>query len=237
MADYSILISGHSKEWRKNLVAAFKQSGYERIFTEDQGDLMQYVREIYPDVLLRRVENHAEAVEQINMLKEVSPFSIAVIIVDNPDSYDIPELISCGMMGCLPIRLRPRQIVAAVELIVAAGIICMPRLSPRDMEQYQNNDLDLMLLLTSREQEILNMLGQNKSNQEIADELYLSISTVKTHLRSIFRKLGLRSRRDAQELLRTMGSDDRNGAVRPKTNKNTVTADRINETARLHIIK
>ena len=236
MADYSILISGHSKEWRKNLVAAFKQNGYEKTYNEDRSNLMQCIREIYPDVLLRRVENHTEALELIKEIKEVSPFSLVVIIVDNPDYFDIPELISSGMMGCLPIRLRPGQIVAAVELIVAAGIICMPRLSPRVIDQYRNSNPDLLLLLTSREQEILKMLGQNKSNQEMADELYLSISTVKTHLRSIFRKLGLRSRRDAQEILREMGFNDKNGAMRPISNQSVI-SNKTSETGRLHIIK
>ncbi len=75
----------------------------------------------------------------------------------------------------------------------------MPRLSPRIIDQYRSGNPDLLLLLTSREQEILKMLGQNKSNQEMADELYLSISTVKT-CEAHFRKLGLRSR-DAQEVL------------------------------------
>lgn len=235
MTDYTILISGHSPEWRSNLMAAFKQNGYDKTFADEQEDLIHQVQQIYPDVLLRRVENHNEALEMIEELKEASPYCIAVIIVDNPDYFNIPELISSGIMGCLPIRLRPRQLVAAVELIVSAGIICMPRLSPRDIEQSNNHNMDLMALLTSRELEVLNLLGRNKSNQEMADELFLSVSTVKTHLRSIFRKLGLRSRRDAQEFLRNMGYNDKNNPVRPVANKSAVVEK--NNNIKLHIIK
>lgn len=64
----------------------------------------------------------------------------------------------------------------------------------------------------------------------MADELYLSISTVKTHLRSIYRKLGLRSRRDAQVILKEMGYNDKKGK-RLNTNKSAEAA------AKLHIIK
>lgn len=230
MADYTLLVSGHSSEWRQNLIAAFKQNGYKKSFTEDERNLMECVREIYPDVLLRKVENHDEALRLIKELKEVSPFSIAVLIVDNPDYFDMSELTSAGMMGCLPTRLRPRQIVAAVELIVSAGVICTPRLNPKVLDEYQSDHSDLLLLLTSREREILTLLGENKSNQEMADELYLSISTVKTHLRSIYRKLGLRSRRDAQVILKEMGYNDKKGK-RLNTNKSAEAA------AKLHIIK
>ncbi len=230
MADYTLLVSGHSSEWRQNLIAAFKQNGYKKSFTEDERNLMECVREIYPDVLLRKVENHDEALRLIKELKEVSPFSIAVLIVDNPNYFDMSELTSAGMMGCLPTRLRPRQIVAAVELIVSAGVICTPRLNPKVLDEYQSDHSDLLLLLTSREHEILTLLGENKSNQEMADELYLSISTVKTHLRSIYRKLGLRSRRDAQVILKEMGYNDKKGK-RLNTNKSAEAA------AKLHIIK
>ena len=230
MSDYTILVSGHSAEWRRNLMAAFKQNGYEKAFVEGEKELMESVREIYPDVLLRRVETQGEALNLIKELKGVSPFSIAVLIVDNPDYFDIFELINAGMMGCLPTRLRPRQIVAAVELIVAAGVICTPRMNPRFLDEHQSDHSELFLSLTSREREILVLLGENKSNQEMADELYLSVSTVKTHLRSIFRKLGLRSRRDAQSILREMGYNDKNDK-RLKMNKN------IDAAAKLHIIK
>jgi NarL family two-component system response regulator LiaR len=216
MAGHSIFISGHSAEWCRNLVVAFKQNGYDKTFTEDQGDLMQHVKQTYPDIVLRKFENHQEALGLIKDLKEISPYSMAIVIVDNPDHFDLPELIAAGMRGCLPIRLRPYQIVAAVDLIGSAGIICIPRLSPRVLEQSENRSAeDITTLLTSRELEILKLLGKDLSNQDMADELYLSVSTVKTHLRNIYRKLNLGSRREVQELLKEMGFNDKNDAVRP----------------------
>lgn len=238
MSDFSVLVSGHSKEWRENLVAAFKQNGFEKVVSDDETDLMQLVRKIYPDVVLRRVDNQSEPIEMVKELKSLSPFTIAIIIVDNPEYYDIQGLISYGVMGCLPIRLRPRQIVMAVELIVSAGILCLPRLSPRVFEHYQESSKDILHLLTAREKEILYMLGKNSSNQEMADELYLSISTVKTHLRSIFRKLGLRSRREALVLLNELDLPDKNEAIRPLSTNININTDRAaDESVKLRIIK
>ncbi len=238
MSDFSVLVSGHSKEWRENLVAAFKQNGFEKVVSDDETDLMQLVRKIYPDVVLRRVDNHSEPIELVKELKSLSPFTIAIIIVDNPDYYDIQGLISFGVMGCLPIRLRPRQIVMAVELIVSAGILCLPRLNPRVFGHYQESSKDILHLLTAREKEILHMLRKNNSNQEMADELYLSISTVKTHLRSIFRKLGLRSRREALVLLNELDLPDKNEAIRPLSTNININTDRAaDESVKLRIIK
>ena len=54
-----------------------------------------------------------------------------------------------------------------------------------------------MIPLTGREEEILRLLAQGYSNQKIADKLYVSINTVKTHVSNLFEKLGASSRVDA----------------------------------------
>ena len=60
--------------------------------------------------------------------------------------------------------------------------------------------------LTSREWEILDLLCQERSTDDIADELVLSIETVRSHIKSIFRKLGVRSRREAVDVAAGMRS-------------------------------
>jgi LuxR family transcriptional regulator, maltose regulon positive regulatory protein len=63
------------------------------------------------------------------------------------------------------------------------------------------------VVLTEREKAVLRMLGGDLSQQEIARELYVSINTVKTHTTSIYRKLGVSSRRQAIERARNLGLD------------------------------
>jgi len=59
--------------------------------------------------------------------------------------------------------------------------------------------------LTEREQTILRYLASSLSNTEIANELYLSVNTIKTHQRTIYRKLGAAGRRDAGAMVKTCG--------------------------------
>ena len=59
--------------------------------------------------------------------------------------------------------------------------------------------------LTTREREVFTLVGRGLSNEEIAADLYLSIATVKTHLNSLFRKLGVRDRVHAVVLAHQTG--------------------------------
>ncbi|MDY0152619.1 MAG: LuxR C-terminal-related transcriptional regulator, partial [Candidatus Cloacimonas sp.] len=60
-----------------------------------------------------------------------------------------------------------------------------------------NAEIDGLPGLTDRETEILQLLGQGKSNKEIAQELFISVNTVKVHLNNVFKKLGVSSRTEA----------------------------------------
>ncbi|HHW28343.1 MAG TPA: response regulator transcription factor [Syntrophomonadaceae bacterium] len=60
--------------------------------------------------------------------------------------------------------------------------------------------INLLGSLTKREQEVFTLLKKGQTNSEIASALYISESTVKSHLRSIFRKLGVNKRNEAQLL-------------------------------------
>jgi LuxR family transcriptional regulator, maltose regulon positive regulatory protein len=59
--------------------------------------------------------------------------------------------------------------------------------------------------LSERELRVLELLPTHLANQEIAGELYVSLNTVKTHLKSIYRKLGVSSRSEAVAAARTLG--------------------------------
>ncbi len=59
--------------------------------------------------------------------------------------------------------------------------------------------------ISNRELDIINLLAQRLSNQEIADKLFISISTVKRHIINIYQKLGVNKRREAVELAEKLG--------------------------------
>ncbi len=198
---YRILVCGESLHWRENLIVAFKNFDYgEVIGDEDSAHLITAASLFYPDVVLWK-PNQARIDEVISALLERCPSTLPIIILDNPNEYDILDLLRVGIRGCLPARLFPSQIVSAVNLIVTGGLTCLPRLSWEMPGEITGLNQEVYRHLTLREIEILSLVGRQASNQEIADELFLSLSTVKTHLRNIFRKLEVKSRSEAIKIM------------------------------------
>ncbi len=198
---YRILVCGESLHWRENLIVAFKNFDYgEVIGDEDSARLITAAGLFYPDVVLwkpKQLRIH----EIISELLDRCPLTLPIIILDNPNEYDILDLLRIGVRGCLPARLFPGQIANAVNLIVTGGLTCLPRFSWEMLHEVPSINQEIYRQLTLREVEILSLVGKQASNQEIADELFLSLSTVKTHLRNIFRKLEVKNRSEAVEIM------------------------------------
>jgi LuxR family maltose regulon positive regulatory protein len=68
---------------------------------------------------------------------------------------------------------------------------------PASQESVMGSEESQVTLLTNREQEIMDLLMNRMSNQEIADRLYISYDTVKRHAANIYRKLNVKGRRQA----------------------------------------
>ena len=199
--EYRLIIGSNSVEWRECLAVAFRSNGIFHVLgTFSTSEIIETASDHYPDVVIWEV-NAADPLPVITKISVNSPFSLIVIILRNPIEYDMSELVRSGIKGCLPVRLLPKQIVHAVELIVDAGVLCLPRFGPEYNGKSGSSDIQNYLKsLTKREQDVLALLNKGHSNQEIASALFISTSTVKSHMRSIFRKLEVRNRNEAQAL-------------------------------------
>lgn len=201
MGEYRVVICGGSPSWRAGLAAAFAGNGvFDVAESVDSPEMLDAAERIYPEVVLWKPEEE-DAAPLLHELKQRCPFTLPVLMVRDPARVDLMGLLRAGVRGCIPLRLLPRQIIQALELIVMAGMLCLPRLGPEFFEGSQNAAGNALLkTLTKREHEVLSLLCRNLSNQEIAQTLFLSESTIKTHLRSIFRKLGVKNRSEALAL-------------------------------------
>ncbi|MCR4401019.1 MAG: response regulator transcription factor [Syntrophomonadaceae bacterium] len=207
MSEFRILLGGHSLEWCEALAAAFlKNPLFEVAGTADAEVLVDRAAGMHPDIVLWDAGEEDPGLT-VRELCVKCPFTHPVVIVSDPRRLDINALLKAGLRGCLPARLLPCQVVEAVELIVKAGILCLPRLNPDSLSggNGRNGELAALDTLTAQERRVLALLGESMSNQEIASALYLSESTVKAHLRNIFQKLGVRNRTQALMLAMKAG--------------------------------
>ena len=113
------------------------------------------------------------------------------------------DAIRAGASGFLLKSSPPEQLTAAVRIVAAGESLLAPALTRRLLDQFTQRPLpgrvdeQRLARLTDREREVLTMIGRAMSNAEIAAALFLGEGTVKTHITSIFAKLGLRDRAQA----------------------------------------
>lgn len=201
MGAFRLLLSGDSLQWCQSMTAVFGENPiFDVVGNVMKGsELVIEAIRLRPDVILWKLtdEDPVPVVTELCM-KCPGVQLILLLDLDSPSKTNFPELFHLGVSSCLPSRLFPRQIIQAVELTVVAGMLCIPRPGPNFLIfEFKTNCLSNGQSLSSREREILTLLGKNNSNQEIAQALFLSESTVKTHLRNLFRKLNVRNRMEA----------------------------------------
>lgn len=105
--------------------------------------------------------------------------------------HAVRKALHAGAAGLVELEHLETALVPTV-LAVRAGQVCVPGEREAEMEAPP---------LSSRERDVLVLVGRGMTNAEIAVELYLSSSTVKSHLASAFRKLGVRSRAEAAAVI------------------------------------
>ena len=115
-------------------------------------------------------------------------------------TFDLDEYVvdafRAGASGFLLKTAPPHQLVAAVRTIHDGDALLAPASTRRLIEQYARPPAEAPALaeLTAREREVLSLLARGLNNAEIAEQLVVESSTVKSHVASLLAKLGLRDR-------------------------------------------
>ena len=154
-----------------------------------------------PDVILMDVRmpelDGIEATRRI--VAAGSPARVLVLTTFDLDEY-VYAAIRAGASGFLLKDVRPRDLVDAIRLVADGNALLGPTVTRRLLDRFARaapaglGGPGRFAALTARELEILRLLAAGLSNAEIASRLYLGESTVKTHVSSILRKLGVRDR-------------------------------------------
>jgi NarL family two-component system response regulator LiaR len=107
------------------------------------------------------------------------------------------EALGRGAAGYLSKALTGPQIADAVQAVLRGAIVVSPDVAPPEAQAGGDWPGRAVAGLTAREAEMLTMIAAGMSNQEIADRSYLSINSVKTYIRTAYRKIGAQRRSQA----------------------------------------
>ncbi|HWB22860.1 MAG TPA: response regulator transcription factor [Gaiellaceae bacterium] len=166
---------------------------------EDGQEATALANELAPDVILMDIRmpvlDGIQATRQI--VASDSSARILVLTTFDVDEY-VYEAIRAGASGFLLKDVRPVDLIDAIRLIADGNALLGPTVTRRLLDRFaatsSPSDPEIISGLTDRERETLELLASGLSNAELAQKLFLSETTVKTHVSSILRKLGVRDR-------------------------------------------
>jgi len=153
-----------------------------------------------PDVVIMDINLPGmSGIEAVRRCKVNNPALQFLMSTVQDDDESLFEALCAGATGYLVKSAAPEVLVSAVKDLHAGGSPMGPGIARRVLRSFAQQHLPHPALarLTERERQILDQLAQGYRYKEIADSLYLSIDTVRTHIRNLYGKLEVSSRTDA----------------------------------------
>jgi DNA-binding NarL/FixJ family response regulator len=155
----------------------------------------------HPDVILMDIRMPVlDGIEATRKLvADGSQARVIVLTTFDLDEY-VHAAIRAGASGFLLKDVTPAKLVEAIGIVAQGDALLAPSVTRRLLERFaatlpvSDQSSDALAELTAREIEVLRLLAAGLSNAEIAAELVVTEATVKTHISSVLRKLGLRDR-------------------------------------------
>ena len=165
------------------------------------GAAVAMVAECSPDVVLMDVRMPGvDGIEGARRVLAAAPdVKVVVLTTFDEDEY-VEAALRAGVSGFLLKVAPPERLVDGVRTVAAGGGLLDPGVTVRVIESFatasparvrRSEQIDR---LTERERDVLRLIGRGLSNAEIAAELYLGETTVKTHVSNVLAKLGVRDR-------------------------------------------
>ena len=169
----------------------------------DGEEAVQMASQLKPDVIVMDISmpklNGIEATKQI---KALQPSAVVLILTAYDYEQYIFPLLEAGAAGYLLKDVSGRELVSAIQTVYRGEAVLHPAVARKVMERLRQPKVEptgerASDLLTERETSILKMAARGMSNNDIAQELHLSVRTIESHLGSIFNKLRVGSRTEA----------------------------------------
>jgi len=148
-----------------------------------------------PDVLLLDVELPGmSGIDALSKLKKLIPETYILMLTVYEQEQLIFRALGNGASGYLTKNTPPEKIISAIHEVMEGGGPMSAHIARMVISSFKRNEQSP---LTRRETEILEQIATGKSRKRIAEELFIDLETVKSHIKNIYHKLNVHSKADA----------------------------------------
>jgi len=207
-----VLIDDHAL-FREGVEGLLRRRGVEVTACAGARQGILRVAEIKPDVVMVDLKMpDMDGIEVLQAIKQQDSSTPVLVLTTSDDARDLRDCLQHEANGYLLKDMEPDDLVAALRKVMAGQLVVAPELATTLASIIQNRNADgddeeksIFSCLSPREYEILGHLTEGQSNKVIARELGIADGTVKLHVKSILKKLGLHSRVEAAVLAANEG--------------------------------
>jgi DNA-binding NarL/FixJ family response regulator len=156
------------------------------------------VRKLRPDVVLMDVNMPGtDGIVATRVIKREMP-SVRVVALTIYEDEEVIEMVKAGVSAYVLKDVAGSELIDTIYKVMNGEVVIHPRVANRLVRELTRVDRKKdTVRLTKRERDVLTCLVKGHTNKEMADSMFISEKTVKNHLTSIFRKLGVKDRTQA----------------------------------------
>lgn len=165
-------------------------------------DALAKTSEFKPDVLLLDITMPGMGgIDVVRSLKEKKmPVSVLILTMHEDEGY-LREALKAGVLGYIPKKAADSELISAIRAVSRKEMYIYPSLAKPLVEEailggslHKEKPVDTFDSLSQREREVLRLIAQGYTNQEVAGRLFISIKTVETYKARMMEKLSVTSR-------------------------------------------
>ncbi len=168
---------------------------------ESGEEAIRLAREHVPDVVLMDlVMPGMDGVEATRKVKDVSPRTQIIVLTSYHQDEHIFPALQAGAISYLLKDVKAQELVDAIHRAARGEATLHPRVAARVIKEFRSGEADKsspFSILTEREMEVLKLIARGHTNSKIAEELVITVGTVKGHVSNILSKLHLADRTQA----------------------------------------
>lgn len=166
---------------------------------DDGGEAVRLALSLKPDIiLLDLVMKEMDGIEATKKIIDTWPEAKIIIVTSFLDDEKVYPALEAGATSYMLKTSKANEIAEAIRMTYRGQPVLEPEVTGKLMNRMRNKSTsELHEELTEREREILLLIAQGKTNQQIADELFIALKTVKVHVSNILAKLAVSDRTQA----------------------------------------